>query len=109
MSNVLEPNHVQFSPHMILEQEPVSPLNPQDAAGRSVHLSFDNIVQDRFKSSSIVISSLVTSLNSDLKESLHKDLESTIDQLARVDEHIDQVVEHILHLFDHEECLAIYI
>ena len=71
--------------------------------------SFDYIVQNRLRSASMVIFLLVTSLNSDLKESLHKDLKSAKGQLAGVDRHIDHAVEHILHLFNDDDHLVIYI
>ena len=54
--------------------------------------SFDDIVPDHLTSISMVLSLLVTKLNSDLKESLHKDLKSVKNQIVGLNKHISQQI-----------------
>ena len=56
-----------------------------------------------------MISSLVTSLSSDLKETLHKDLEVAREQLEKMNPIIEKIIEVAHHLFNHKDRLAIYI
>jgi len=56
-----------------------------EKAVRSVLPYFNDVAQDRLHIASLVISSLVTSLSSHLKETLHRDLEVAREKLEEMD------------------------